>query len=513
MPIGSLYAVASGAIKRTMLDLSGAAPRDPFAARRADIARLRSYHANEVYRGDAWRAYRQQFRLPRSVDGFFNPTMRAVEFYQRLFDGAWTEDGRPLPDGTAHMVQFPQDLIAERPELVAAAIQFLDWSDWQSAAGRYVAEGGMVGTAVLELAEQLPDPETGTAGRCWLDVVPLERVAEVVLDSRGFLLSYALEYRTDEGSPDRPYLYRKTVDKFAIRTYRDDRLDAFGDPDGPERENPYGFVPAWWVKHKDLGGLWGAPVIDGVIPKIDRINALASGAYQFVNKYARQPLFFEAESDPSLVDFGVSADDEDPADRLMWLRGPVGSKVSWLMQPMPLGDARTLMQDLIEEIHRDLPEVLADERLRGMSQITAPGARAAMGDVRSRFRRAQRQYFRGLEYAIKAGVAVAGWRLSRGDWPTPTRQQAKFAGFDLASYAAGDLDLAIERPDLFPESELERLQAAEVRRRVYDLSAAHLRRADGIVSGTEAEVAKQNAKIEAELTAELARSGDALAAL
>jgi hypothetical protein len=60
------------------------------------------------------------------------------------------------------------------------------------------------------------------------------------------------------------------------------------------------------------------------------------------------------------------------------------------------------------------------------------------------------------------GTAIAGWRLAgRADgWAHPTRQQAKFAPYNLHSYARGDLDFAILPRPILPPSALERQQTA-----------------------------------------------------
>ena len=75
------------------------------------------------------------------------------------------------------------------------------------------------------------------------------------------------------------------------------------------------------------------------------------------------------------------------------------------------------------------------------------------------------QYDSATIKLCQMGIAIAGWRLSTGAWPQPNRQQAVFAGYDLGSYRAGDLDMAIRSRPLFPPSENE-LIAAERRARL-----------------------------------------------
>jgi hypothetical protein len=78
-------------------------------------------------------------------------------------------------------------------------------------------------------------------------------------------------------------VYRKEVDIFSIREYRDRQLIK-------EIDNPYGFAPAVWYKHSDTGAVYGAPAIDGSIAKIDELNSLASHAHDQVHKVIGAPL-------------------------------------------------------------------------------------------------------------------------------------------------------------------------------------------------------------------------------
>src|SRR5690349_18335943 len=124
MVLQSLASIGGG-LRRTLSDTSPAIDRNPFALSKGWLALLRSYYEASAYE-DAlmWQSYKSRYRLPRSQRMIYNPPRRAVEWFSgRVYGGAWTDDGRPLPDGTPHVLQFPQDIIDENPALVVAALQ------------------------------------------------------------------------------------------------------------------------------------------------------------------------------------------------------------------------------------------------------------------------------------------------------------------------------------------------------------------------------------------------------
>ena len=520
MVASSLWSTAGAvgsALRRTVQE-AGRHDVDPFVARSGYHRVLRHYYANSAFEDFAlWDAYKARHRLPRGLRGAYNPTRRAVDFAPgHVYPGAWSEDGRPLPDGTPHAIQFPPDVLADRPDLVLAGLQSLDWGNWRSARHVYVREGAMLGSVFVEVVDDLDRLKV------YPEVVPLERVVELTLDATGNVKGYALEYRTSEGD-SRPYLYRKEVTPESIATYKDGQRFAYDDSGEPVQPNPYGFAPAAWVKHRDVGGLFGAPAIDGVVPKIEELNALATGLHDFVNKFSRQPLYFKSDEEVAVTDLSGGSSTptsertaaENAPDRVLYLQGPRDSDVSWLMQPMPLDGVADAMAKLIEEIESDLPEIVLDEQLRGMSQVTGPGAERLVSDVRAKVEEMQANYDAGTVKLLQMGAAIGGWRANTGAWGPRgalTRQQAKFLGFDLDSFAAGDLDLALLPRPLVARTEDERLAALEARKRAAGLSNAYVRRALGVVSGTEAQMAAQNAAIDDELRRELELSGDLLAA-
>jgi hypothetical protein len=114
---------------------------------------------------------------------------------------------------------------------------------------------------------------------------------------------------------------------------------------------------------------------------------------------------------------------------------------------------------LLAEIERDHPELGMYAKLREMSTVTGPGADRMFGDVAALVNAARAQYDQQTIKLLQMCIAVAGWRAASGAWGLPSQlssQQRAFAGFDLDSYARGDLDMAIQsRPLVMPSPEDE----------------------------------------------------------
>ena len=479
-----------GGLRRTLSDTSPAVVRNPFQISRGYFALLRAYFESTAYDdASVWQAYRARHRLPRSQRLIYNPTRRAVNWYAgRIYPGAWTEDGKPLPDGTPHVLQFPPDVIEQRPALVLAALQELNWGNWQANRIVFEREKGIVGTGFVEIVDDLE------RRKVYPEIVPIERVADVTVDVTGNVKAYELAYRAlDERG--NAYDYRKVVDRDSITVYRDRQVIA-------EDPNPYGFAPGVLVKHQSTAGIFGAPAIAGVIPKIDEINRLATSVHNYIGLLQGQPVVFWSEQAPAPIGKGGTSDDAGvgaASETIRWLWGKDSAttkgRVENMMQPVPVEGAGVRIDKLMEEIEADLPELTLDRELRSMSNVTGPGADRMMGDVRGRFDEVQANADAGTVKIIQMGVAIGGWRLNSGAWGARsqlTRQQQKFAPFDLDSFAAGDLDVALLPRPLVPSTEQERLMALQMRKDAAHLSDDAVRRLLGM---SEQEIARINQEL------------------
>lgn len=471
--LGILQQVAriGGGLRRTIDDNLLTAPEsNQFRARDAYHLLLRAFYANTIYE-DAriWQQYKARYRLPRATRSIYNPTRRAVDFYSgAVYPGAWTEDGRAAAGGRPSAIRFAEETLAARPALVTAAMQALTWGNWAAERMVYVREMAKLGSVFVEVIDDLE------RRKVYPQVTRLDWLDDLDLDASGNVQSYRLVYQAWDDETERPYRYRKDVDRETITEYRDD-------VEMRQSRNDYGFAPAAWVRFRHVGGVFGAPAIDGVIPKIDEANRLASGIHNYIAQLQKQPAVFWSNSSPVPISAEIAKLDAPTSEltaasieeSMMWLwsNDPNG-KVTPFLTPVPVEGAGVRLDKLMEEIEDDLPEIALSKDLRQMTQVSGPGAERIVSDVAAKLYEAEANADAGLIKVMQMCVAVGGWRLANGDWGGASRQQAKFDGFDLASYDNGDLDLSLVERPLLEQTDTERMNALTLKKAVAGLPDA-----------------------------------------
>ncbi len=430
-----------------------------------------SYYENSNFDNVAlWASYRENYTLYRNIRSIYNPTRRLVNFYvAQVYPGVLSEDAGKLPDGVAIAIPFSEDT---DDKLKSAVAQFWQWSNWQSGNKLMVRYGGATGSVLVEVVDNVERGKVTTAVR-WPGLLA-DRAKDdgpsLILDDVGNVKFYALEYQaTDEAGET--YTYRKEVGQEAITEYKDDSVTS-------EEPNPYGFVPAVWAKHIDEGwgvdgeGLYGAPAISGSIGKIDELNGLASHTHDHVDllidspgiiasdggvgKIGEQASTIKSLRGASQDEFATSAATSSLRTlRRLLLKAPKGTSWEPLTGNLEPNQVVELMDHVLSEIESDFPELSMYQELREMSEVTGPGAARMMGDVYSRVLEVSSNYDTQLIKLFQMAAAIGGFRYreNREGWRLRTEAQAKFAPFDLDSYARGDLNMAIMPRPLIPMTE------------------------------------------------------------
>lgn len=422
---------------------------------------LWSYYDNSVWEDiSRWSSYRATSRVYRDIRSIYNPVRRLVDFYAgQVYPGVLSEDGSNLPEG----VQIAIPLAADTPQPLKAAIaQTWRWSNWQSGKAVMLRYGAAAGSVLVEVVDDV------ARGKVTYNVVWPTQATELTLDAAGNVKAYTVEYQVNDDT-GKPYTYKKTVDGDAFRFFKDNKPFDYGQ--GVAYANPYGFVPAAWVKHRDLGGDWGAPAIHGSLHKINELNSLASHIHDDIHKQIAAPkIFFGsgriANAFANTTKRGAT-DEFSPEnaqrEEVLFLQGPADGSIGDLSGGLDLGKAMPYLTQLIGEIEQDYPELALYRELRGMSQITGPAASRLMGDAAAMVYEAQANYDSASIKAFQMAVAIGGWRLESGAWSNPTRQQALFRGFNLDSYAKGDIDFDIMPRPLVAMTAAERIEADRAR--------------------------------------------------
>lgn len=448
------------AARRVFEDPATAYQQQYYQSRAAEYALLWAYYNNSMFdrsvgylnAWQTWRTfmmYRSNYNLYRNIRLIYNPTRRLVDFYAgQIYPGVLSEDGDDLPDGVPLAIPFSEDT---DPALKDAIAQFWQWSNWQAKKSVQVRYGAALGNVLIELYDELD------RGKVTSEIIWPGFLSHLQLDPAGNVKAYHIEYlaRNENGS----YTYRKEVDINSFRYFKDNQpFDYSTTGAGSVVENPYGFVPAVWIKHVDVGGDHGSAAISGSMGKIDELNNLASHVHDQIHKKIGAPLvmwtsgsvknLFDNAKRGSTDDFAVPTTDQE---NVLMLKGPADGKVDHLTGDLNLSDAAIYMDKLLGEIEQDHPELAFYQELRNMSQVTGPAASRLVGDVASRVSEVMANYDNANIKLFQMAVAIGGFRANSGAWGPLNRQQAKFTPFDLYSYERGDLDIAImPRPLLTP---------------------------------------------------------------
>jgi len=400
-----------------------------------------------------WQVYRSNYNLYRDIRMIYNPTKRLVDFYAgQVYPGVLSEDGSKLPDGVPLAMPFADDM---DKRLLDAVAQLWQWWNWQAKKSVHVRYGAALGSVLIEAVDDIE------RGRNSADIIWPGFIYDLELDNAGNVKAYALRYEANNDE-EGAYLYEKQVDVEAFRYFKNGEPFDYGA--GSVVPNPYGFVPAVWVKHSDNGGDHGSPAIAGSFGKIDELNGLASHTHDQIHKVIGAPAVLamppvgnmeklfdtqkrsstESQSDPS-----------SDKESVLLFRVPQGTTIASLVGNLDLAAAAAYMATLQKEIEEDHPELTFYKELRAMSQVTGPAASRLVGDVNTRFSEAAANYDQANIKLFQMAVAMAGFRASSGAWGRLNRQQQKFLPFDLGSYEQGDLDMAIMPRELLKPTRQE----------------------------------------------------------
>jgi hypothetical protein len=476
--VGSAVSGAWSAVGRTLRSwfavfypspavVEGGAVQDGFAQ---SATLLWSYYDNSAFKDQPlWAAYKSAGRLYRQIRSLYNPTRRLVDFYTAsVYPGALSADAGPLPDGVPIAIPLAPDT---DPALRAAVGQLWQWSAWQTGKSVFVRFGAVCGHVLLEVQDDVDE------GRVRITPLWPGLLSSLDLSPTGEVQAYAVSYQaTDDAG--RPYTYRREVTATEIRTFRDDVPTSFDDL--PARyPNPYGFCPAVWCKHRDLGTTRGASAMHGSYDKVDELNSLASHIHDQIHKVIGAPAVLAGDGGITQLlgkqqKEGKRPPQSDWADPLdvdregvMILRAPAGTTVHPLVGNLNLADGAATMQMLMLEIEQDHPELAMYRELRAMSQLTGPAANRVMGDTAGLLLEAQANYDLATSTICCMAVAIGGWRAGSGAWgETLSPAQAKYLPFDLSDYTMGALSLEIMPRPLVPATDLERLEAMQLRQTI-----------------------------------------------
>jgi hypothetical protein len=425
-----------------------------------------------------------KYRVYRDIRLVWNPTPSIIKFWSGiLYPGNLSADGKPFASGKPLAIPISDDA---KDTLKVAIAQNWQWGNFQArkaVLGRY---GSMSGSCLVEVVDAVP------RRKVFLKPIRPDYVADRTLNESDDCIAYAVQLTRIDPATGKPYVYRKEVDKESIRTFRaepgSDKFVLYP-YDGVEAEiqNPYGFCPAVWIKHIEIGADDGAGALDPLLLDLLEINSIQSQIDDALQRSTHNINIQFGGSNPTPVlnnkkreSTNANDEDDDSARESVafWYSQTAGTIVSLSGSSMNVGDARAYLADRKQDFKDRHPEIDMYNQLRRMSQVTGPAAEILLGDTTNLVREVRSNYDRGVVNAQQMAVSISAFRAKRqtngtgGDWlllGPLTKQHEKFTGYDMNSYERGELDHEILDRDLVPDpppSPKERRELAEADKRL-----------------------------------------------
>lgn len=437
--------------ERPGLDLAHAREHwDSYQARLFRYNHYYYYYANKAYTAltryaATHRAARGLYKHTRSL---YNPIFRLVELLAaKAFVGGL--DWEEMATGA---VPFDRLDNAHR----RAITQVWKWSNMASFKTRFPRDCARFGDAVIKVVD---DP---FKAKVWFELIHPGLIADAIITPQGFFEEVLIAYYRQDTPLEAPWYYEEIITKDTFATFRDgEPWGAYVDEWGQSITrwpNPYGFVPLVLTRAIELEHSWGAAPFFQIPDKIDQINDLASITYDQVRKAVNPMWYLENVSSLTQVQTVATGEETSPRDNVPVMLGPMGSRPQAMVAQLDIDAALRAIDKGIDEIEKDHPE-LALHRLAGGERVTAPGTLSTYDDGIQRIADFRAVCDAGLLRAHQIALAIGGWRGYEG-----------FSGFDLDSYARGDLDFELaERPilrdSLTKRERLELMQASGAPRR------------------------------------------------
>jgi len=374
-------------------------------------------------------------RLYKHVRGVFNPVSRIVELYTAKVYGGML-DTENASSG-AIQVSAADDALRQ------AITRVWQNSRWEQKKSLYVRNGAKFGDSFLKIVD---DVQQGTV---YMEAMNPSVVKAVQSTPSGAITYLELEYwlpraASVENEAALPYvLYNETWTPEEVVTTVDGKpafIHQNGRGEALDRwPNAYGFIPVVHVQHRDVGLQFGATPYYTQLQKINELNDIASNINDAARNQANMPLVYVNAMQPkdtAQPGFGQATDSpRRDSKRVLEIHDADDNRkaaIQTIPPTLSLTDSMTVVNEVLQELERDLPE-LSLHRLRDGSSQTAPGVRSAYDDAIARIEEARGNYNAGLIEAHKMAVAIGGMRGYAG-----------FQGFNLTSYGTDMLDHNIE---------------------------------------------------------------------
>lgn len=421
-----------------------------------------------LYDGSAFHSLAQknrtifsQPRVYRNTRLLYSHATIVGDFYaSHVYLGALAPDGRRLPDGSPGAIPIdPQtgDDVTDDQLRDAIAHSWMRWN-WQDGMTIRPLYCSILGDGLTEL---IPDNERHTAWPQWMwpgYVVDLQ--LDQVDNVKGYILEYPVTQVRDGKAET--FRFRKEVTPGAYRFWKNDTPwsdNGEGGHGEAEQENPFGFVPAIWDRHKRSPRTYrGLSAIANTRQALVELNSILSHGMDYQRKAFGAPVLIKGGMKGSAKQVVGPARDEDPSKLPETINfKEVASDGGVEQLQFRIDHTLESIEWTKKGILEANPEADFYHQLRQMTTLTGVAAERALGDAVGRITLARSRYDTQSIKLFQMAVAMCGHAASSGAWGELDERDRVYQPFSLDSYKAGQLDLAILPRAVVPETRSENL--------------------------------------------------------
>jgi hypothetical protein len=459
-----------------------------YFARYARYSTFWAHFENNVYREiHLWsELLKDTYDLYRYTRSIFSPAYRLVEFWATHILGGSLD---PLAgDGVTRPSALP--IVTENEAIRAPIAQVWRDSNWQAKKEIWSRFGAAMGDSAVMVVD---DP---VKQKVQFRVVDPRTLRDVSRDNFGNVRAYILEEnrpdpesRTVTGPPAYA-IYTEACERVgeSIRyaTFRngqpyDWRAYEEGDPRSgtlTQWTEDYGFVPLVFVQHRDVGQGWGWSELQPSLSKLHEVDDVASKLNDWIRVTVDCPWLMTGcvppgqsalLGVPASTELVISDEGDTPKGRdripTIYSNDPA-SKAQPMIAPLDVAAVSAHIGSLLQELHADHPELLADDAGPNASGIARKVAREK---VEATVVQRRSGYDDAMVRANQMAISIGAQKGYPG-----------FEGFTVESYSRGDLEHSVGQREVF---------AVDVEAKI----AESLARATVVKTLTDAGVSKESA--------------------
>lgn len=408
-----------------------------------------SYYENSAYRKiHKWaHQFKATYGLYKYTRSIYNPAYRLGEFWKaHLWGGSLDVNAG---DGVSVPSALP--IITDSQAIRPAIAKLWRDSNWQIKKDVTTLWGSVMGDAVIKIVDDT------VRKKVYLKNVHPATLKSVTLDPFGNVKEYEIEERRPD--PDKAAsfcLYREVAqrvgDAVVYSTYKDNALYSWDD--GPaEWAEPYGFTPLILIKHNDVGTDWGWSEFHSAQSKFREVDDIASKLSDQIRKMVDAPWLLVNVSQPRKDERQRKAMSEADAynpepgrEEIPVYYGTTGADAKPLVANLDITASLDHIKRICENLEQDHPELSVNiQNVSG--SISGRALRANQEPAKNKVQQRRPNYDNALVRAHQMALAIGGFRGYDG-----------YSGFDLESYAKGQLDHMIGEREVFSKDPLDDLE-------------------------------------------------------